>query len=122
MKRMIRGSESEVDWRTIPEDEWNRVDRARTELGGKGIMLLKELNADPASGTRTTVVRFSPGYMEPEQEHDFWEECYCIEGELREEKKAYTLKAGSYECLPPHTKHGPYSTKVGCVLFIVEYV
>jgi len=85
-------------------------------------MMQKTLNIDLSTGVYTRIVRMLPGFeSKVEDEHDYWEEVFYLEGELVEEKKRITLKRHSYECIPPHTKHGPFKTEVGCELLVITY-
>ena len=96
--------------------EWREVS------GTMGMVFEKLFNVDSNTGAITHLLKFLPGYdSEDELEHDFWEEVFYLEGELREKKRGLTLKGEMYECIPPHTKHGPYATKTGCLAFEVRY-
>lgn len=48
--------------------------------------------------------------------HDYWEECYIIEGRLYDVRKKQWFIAGSYCCRPPGMLHGPCKADldVGC--------
>lgn len=90
--------------------------------GSNDLAFEKILNRDLSTGVYTRLLKFHPGYEgAAETEHEFWEEVYVIEGEMIEKKRTIKQTAGNYECMPPHTKHGPYASKKGCIMFEVSY-
>ena len=109
MKKLLRSlDERDLEW--------------KEQADGKGKILEKTLNHDPSTGASTKLAKFLPGYEgDTEDDHELWEEVYYLEGELIETTRKITYRPGMYECIPPHTMHGPYSTKVGCLLLEVYY-
>jgi ChrR-like protein with cupin domain len=65
-----------------------------------------------APGTETTagVIR-----------HDYYEEVYLLDGELRDLSLGRTFAAGHYASRPPGMPHGPYRTENGCTMLEIRY-
>lgn len=85
------------------------------------------LSYDPSTGDKTVLKQHSPGSLwggNPSDDfdkdtvcsHDYWEECYMIEGRLYDVGKKEWFAAGSYCCRPPGMLHGPCKAdeEVGC--------
>jgi hypothetical protein len=85
------------------------------------------LSHDSTTGDTTILKEHSPGSVwggNPRDNfdkdtvcsHDYWEECYIIEGRLYDVGKKQWFAAGSYCCRPPGMLHGPCRAdeKVGC--------
>lgn len=85
------------------------------------------LSEDPTTGDRTIYKEHAPGSSwggNPSDNfdkdtvcsHDYWEECYIIEGRFWDVGKKQWMEAGSYCCRPPGMLHGPCiaDDKVGC--------
>ena len=85
------------------------------------------LSFDPTTGDKTIYKEHAPGSVwggNPSDNfdkdtvcaHDYWEECYIIEGRLYDVGKKRWMEAGSYCCRPPGMLHGPCKAdeKVGC--------
>jgi hypothetical protein len=84
----------------------------------------KILSSDSDNGIATRILRFAPGTdMSPAGMivHDFWEECYIIEGYLLEFDTRRRLEAGSYCCRPPGMPHGRWTAPEGCTVLEVRY-
>jgi hypothetical protein len=55
------------------------------------------------------------------QSHDFWEEIFIIDGDLTDLRLGETFSKGMYACRPPGMKHGPWSSRHGCLLIEFRY-
>lgn len=99
-----------VDWTVVP---------------GKAPGLKERILAhDPERGVATRVLRFEPGCdtsANGVQVHDFWEEVYILEGAIHDLELNQTFSAGQYACRPPGMRHGPWTSKDGCLTFEVRY-
>jgi hypothetical protein len=82
----------------------------------------KILSKDPKTGLYSRLLRMKPGSkIDKVLVHDFCEELFIVEGELKDESTGEIYKAGMYSCRPPGMKHGPFSTEKGCEIFEVRY-
>jgi len=83
-------------------------------------ILAGHLDEERQCGSRTRLLRFKPSSftMEPFK-HDYWEEIFQISGTLTVGGK--TFGPMTYACRPPHTPHGPFSSKEGCLLLEIHY-
>ena len=52
--------------------------------------------------------------------HEFDEEVYLLEGELTDLSLGRTFTAGHFAARRPGMPHGPYRTKIGCVMFEIR--
>ena len=83
-------------------------------------ILAGHLDEERQSGSRTRLLRFKPGAFTTEPfKHDYWEEIFQISGTLTVGGK--TFGPMTYACRPPHTPHGPFSSKEGCLLLEIHY-
>lgn len=79
------------------------------------------------TGSRTRFVRIEPGtYTTEPFRHDYWEEVFVFEGELRVGndkggKGGEQFKAPTYAVRPPGAWHGPVATDEGCMVFEIHY-
>lgn len=94
----------------------------RSEEGGweaiqPGISV-KKLYVDPERDTVTMLIRMRPGTSYGRHLHAGAEQCFVLEGDLREGKTVVT--AGDYQCLPAGSTHGMQTTENGCLLLIVS--
>jgi quercetin dioxygenase-like cupin family protein len=107
------------------EEGWEAAPGAPPSIEQK--LLSGKLDERNKVGTRTRLIRFQPGAVAPDQfVHDYWEEVYLISGELivgNDEKGGGGVKfaAPSYACRPPGTYHGPFTSKIGCLFFEIQY-
>ncbi|GHJ40771.1 cupin domain-containing protein [Streptomyces sp. TS71-3] len=84
----------------------------------------RELALDPATGSRTALVRWAPGTDTSAQgvaRHDFWEEVYLLEGGLHDLTLDATFTAGMYACRPPGMPHGPWTSGDGVTMLVITY-
>jgi hypothetical protein len=78
------------------------------------------LDEENNKGSRTRLLRFQPGAFTTEPfEHQYWEEVFQVSGGL--EVGGETFGPLTYACRPPHTAHGPFASKEGCLLFEIHY-
>lgn len=89
---------------------------------GQGLLALPEgievkvLAHDPADDDRVDVlVRFPPGYVEPEHTHSGHHVTVVLEG--RQIVDGRTLRPGDYLYGPANVPHGPFEYPDGCVVF-----
>ncbi|TDZ33265.1 hypothetical protein C8035_v011717 [Colletotrichum spinosum] len=79
------------------------------------------LNADAATGRRTTLQRWSPGAVnqQPIFVHDYVEEIYLAEGDLFDTRLGQGWTKGAYAYRKPGMEHGPFKSEGGCLMFIL---
>ena len=83
-------------------------------------ILAGHLDEKRQRGSRTRLLRFIPGAFTTEPfKHDYWEEVFQVSGSLR--VGGETFGPLSYACRPPHTPHGPFASKEGCLLLEIHY-
>lgn len=79
-----------------------------------------QLNEDTKTGSRTRLLRFHPGAFTTKPfEHDYWEEVFLVSGDLN--VGGTTFPPFTYACRPPHSPHGPFSSKEGCLLLETHF-
>ncbi len=78
----------------------------------------KRLHVDTARDQVTMLIRMAPGVSYLPHRHAGPEQCYVLEGDLRDGDKV--IRAGDYQCLPQGSVHGAQSTESGCLLLIVS--
>lgn len=91
--------------------------------GGADGLTERTLASDPSTGIATRMLRFAPGTDTSEAgvlRHDFWEEVYILEGEMRDLTLDQTFGAGTYACRPPGMFPGPWRSTEGCITFEVR--
>lgn len=96
-----------------------------TTVGGNDSGLSEAVLAkDKVTDVATRLLRFAPGTdttpLGP-QIHDFSEEVYILEGDLRDLTLEQTFSAGMYACRPPGARHGPWRSETGCLALEVRY-
>lgn len=83
-------------------------------------VLAGRLDEQARTGTRSRLLRFQPGAFTTEPfEHEYWEEVFLVEGDL--EVGGEVFEPFTYAVRPPHTPHGPFKSKNGCLLFEIHY-
>jgi len=88
--------------------------------GIKQKVLSGHLDKKNKRGIRTRLLRFEPGAFTTEPfEHEYWEEVFQVSGTLTTVNE--TFGPMTYACRPPHIKHGPFSSKEGCLLLEIHY-
>ncbi|MDQ0504492.1 cupin domain-containing protein [Xanthobacter agilis] len=79
------------------------------------------------SGSRTRILRFSPGiYTTKPFVHDYWEEVFLFSGDLtvgNDEKGegGEAFQPFTYAVRPPGAFHGPFKSEKGCMLLEIHY-
>ncbi len=76
---------------------------------------VKVLNRDPANHQTDMLVKFPPGYVEPEHAHDSTHAIIVVEGVQVAEGEA--MRPGDYVFGPANVPHGPFEYPEGCVVF-----
>jgi quercetin dioxygenase-like cupin family protein len=80
---------------------------------------MKLLSRDPASEMITTLIRMAPGAVLPRHQHTKEEQCWVLEGDVRQTDNSITMKSGDFFRAMPGTTHHPIVTDGGCTLLIV---
>ncbi len=77
------------------------------------------INEDQKTGACTWLIKQDANGIFPEHDHPHWAEQMIIQGEITGPEG--TFKVGSYQCLPPKVKHGPYKTgKKGMIGLLIS--
>lgn len=74
------------------------------------------LFSDRVKGRETFILRMDPGTQLPKHGHGGTEECYVLDGDVRDGDLLMT--AGDFSRYEAGTRHGPLVTKEGCLLLI----
>ncbi len=83
-------------------------------------ILAMDLDEEKKVGGRSRLLRFAPGVFTTQPfVHDYWEEVYVMSGDLIVDDRP--CDPHTYACRPPHTPHGPFKSKTGCLLFELHY-
>jgi hypothetical protein len=83
-------------------------------------ILAMDLDEGKKTGSRSRLLRFAPGVFTTQPfVHDYWEEVYVMSGDLIVDDRP--CDPHTYACRPPHTPHGPFKSKTGCLLFELHY-
>ena len=91
------------------------------------LILASDIDETARRGSRTRLLRIAPGaFTTAPFVHDHWEEVFLFSGDLivgnddqgqgGEASKSYT-----YACRPPGVRHGPFSSRGGCLLVEFHY-
>lgn len=95
--------------------------------GIKQKILSGELNESKKQGSRTRLLRILPGtYTTEPFVHDYWEEVFLFEGDLRVGNNSHgqggdTFEPLTYAVRPPGTAHGPFASTAGCTVLEIHY-
>ncbi len=103
-------STADLEWRRVPGD----VDGLSEAI----------LAVDEDAKVATRLLRFEPGTDTSPygpQVHDFSEEVFLIQGELRDLTLQQTFTEGMYAVRPPGAAHGPWVSEKGCLALEVRY-
>jgi len=90
-------------------------------------ILSGRLDEENKRGSRTRLLRFSPGvYTTAPFVHEYWEEVYLLSGELivgndEQGNGGETFSSPTYACRPPGVFHGPFKSVDGCLLYEIHY-
>lgn len=106
-------------WTQQPEEEVHvvRSSEQHWENVRPGIWA-KRLYVDAERDTVTMLVRMDPGASYIPHRHGGPEQCYVLEGDLRDGDLLVT--AGDFQCAATGSVHGAQSTAGGCLLLIVS--
>ena len=85
------------------------------ETMGPGIQF-KVLHIEPATHTRSLLIRMQPGSRVPVHAHTQEEHCLVIDGEVTIGE--HVFRSGDWHVAMPGTTHSNFSTKTGCLIFI----
>ena len=81
---------------------------------GSGVQV-KVLYQDPASGIADMLVKFPPGYVEPEHAHESSHAVVVLEG--TQIVRGEHMRPGDYVWAAGPEAHGPFEYPEGCVVF-----
>ena len=90
-------------------------------------ILASDLDETAKRGSRTRLLKIEPGAFSKEPfVHDHWEEVYVVHGDLivgndAQGRGGEQCFAPTYACRPPGVKHGPFTSKGGCILHEIHY-
>jgi hypothetical protein len=93
-------------------------------LRAEGARLIDEV---AKRGSRTRLLKIEPGAYSTEPfVHDHWEEVFLVQGDLvvgndAKGKGGQSSRAFTYACRPPGVRHGPFTSKSGCLLYEIHY-
>ena len=91
------------------EGEWQRVREG---------VYAKQLYVDRTRDLVTMLVRMDPGAKYVPHRHAAPEQCFVLEGDLRDE--GVVCRAGDFQVLAPGSVHGAQWTQDGCTVLIVS--
>ncbi|RNF94903.1 cupin domain-containing protein [Streptomyces botrytidirepellens] len=111
--------------RDKPELEFHRPSGAwQVPEGAAPGVREQTLAADGSGAHRTALVRWEPGTDTSRSgvvRHDFWEEVYLLEGDMRDLTLGRTFSRGDYACRPPGMPHGPWVSDHGVTMLVITY-
>ena len=108
-------SKPDIEYLDIDTIEWNPIP-------GESGVWEKVLSTDQETGSHARLFKLDPGYESDKiYVHDFWEETYTIEGSLIDVSLNKVFGKGTYSCVPPEKKHGPYRSPEGYVSLEFRY-
>jgi len=79
----------------------------------------KVLSFDPATDALTSLVRMEPGAKLPRHRHSREEQCWVLEGDVRQLDGTMAIRGGDFFRAMPGTDHEPITTDEGCLLIII---
>ncbi|MFC1661531.1 cupin domain-containing protein [Gemmatimonadota bacterium] len=68
-------------------------------------------------GMRLILLKLPPGFRMEAHTHMFGEQHYVLEGEYETGGKEYG--PGTYQYIPAHTDHGPYTSRDGAAILLI---
>lgn len=92
---------NEMDWR----DAEGYMDKTKMKV------LRDEKNG------RTVLLKFPAGFDMEGHTHIHTEQHFVLEGEYEAGGKTYG--PGTYQLIPAHTSHGPYTSKEGAIVLVI---
>jgi hypothetical protein len=90
-------------------------------------VLASDLDEVRKRGSRTRLLRIDAGAFSTEPfVHDHWEEVYLLQGDLivgndSAGQGRESFAAPTYACRPPGVRHGPFSSRGGCMMYELHY-
>jgi len=96
-------------------------------LGFSQKVLASDIDEVAKRGSRTRLLKIEPGAYSTEPfVHDHWEEVFLVQGDLvvgndAKGKGGKSAQAFTYACRPPGVRHGPFTTRGGCLLYEIHY-
>ncbi|MEZ5399523.1 MAG: dimethylsulfonioproprionate lyase family protein [Bryobacteraceae bacterium] len=96
-----------------------REERLWTQTPFDGVEVLT-LAYDKQTSIATNLLRMAPGSVYPNHHHSVGEQCWVIEGDLRQVDGSMSVRAGDFFLAKPGTDHGAITTETGCLLLIVS--
>ena len=90
-------------------------------------VLASDIDEKAKRGSRTRLLKIEPGAYSTEPfVHDHWEEVFLVQGDLvvgndARGKGGQSSRAFTYACRPPGVRHGPFTSKGGCLLYEIHY-
>jgi hypothetical protein len=90
-------------------------------------VLASDIDETAKRGSRTRLLKIEPGAYSTEPfVHDHWEEVFLVQGDLvvgndAKGKGGQSSQAYTYACRPPGVRHGPFTTRGGCLLVEIHY-
>jgi hypothetical protein len=90
-------------------------------------VLASDLDEVGKRGSRTRLLRIDAGAFSTEPfVHDHWEEVYLLQGDLivgndGAGQGGESFAAPTYACRPPGVRHGPFSSRGGCMMYELHY-
>jgi anti-sigma factor ChrR (cupin superfamily) len=106
MKEIEKMKEKFLDTKDM---EWQDAPRY-TE--GTKMKILRDEN-----GARTILLNICSNFDLKEHTHTCTEQHYILEGEYEADGKTYG--SGTYQLIPAHTSHGPYTSKNGAIVLVI---
>lgn len=93
-----------------PTIEFTAIEEYQSTLSPSKELQTQVLSEDPQTGDKTVLLTHAKGsrWGEPTIQHEYWEECYILEGRLYDERTSQWYGPGNYCCRPPDVKHGPF--------------
>jgi len=68
-------------------------------------------------GIRVILLKLPPGFRMNEHTHIFGEQHFVLEGEYETAGKSFG--PGTFQYIPAHTNHGPYTSEAGAVVLVI---
>lgn len=91
-----------------------RMDWEETSAYPEGTRMKKLRDEGEA---RSVLLKLPPGFRMDTHAHTCCEQHFVLEGEYEEGGEAHG--PGTYQCIPPHTDHGPFSSRQGAVILVI---
>jgi len=66
---------------------------------------------------QSVLLKLPSGFRMEDHTHTCCEQHFVLEGEYEVGEVEYG--AGTYQCIPPHTNHGPFSSREGALILVI---